>query len=73
MQCESAACDYCPVSDPQTLQDYQQCIQGADATVCAKFDAAKCSSDAGASAQCFVPTNDFQTAFELYATLFCGP
>ena len=37
------------------------------------FDAAKCSSDGGASAQCFVPTNDFQTAFELYATLFCGP
>ncbi len=71
-QCEDASCGQCQVTDQQSLNDYVQCVQTADATGCAKFVAAQCAGlDAGAYAQCY-PV-DFQSGFMTYATLFCGP
>ena len=71
--CEGAACNaQCPVSDSQSFQDYQKCIQTAEAGGCSKYAQAECALDAGASAQCtgFVA---FQTGYDYMAPLFCGP
>jgi hypothetical protein len=74
IDCQSAACQAnCPVTDPQSLLDRQNCAQEADLMGCQLFFgmAKACTEpDAGLAGPCM--NSGFKAFYDVVVPLFCG-
>jgi hypothetical protein len=74
--CELDACDAnCPVDDPTSLTEYDQCAASAAAAGCQSYETAAACADAEGEASAFGAAclSDFQNFYNVVVPLFCGP